>query len=372
MTELPAWLTPLLEAASMRETDRWAIEQGVPGLELMERAGNAALSALERLASDGPVTVFCGKGNNGGDGLVVARLLRAAGREVRVVCVAPPREFRGDALVNLERLRGAAPLRLDGLAWERHVAGAEQEQPQDLFPGGVTLVDALLGTGFEGEPRGAVAEAIALINDSRAPVLSIDVPSGVDASSGEVAGAAVHAVLTPTFHAPKPGLWINPGKAHAGEVEVCDIGIPRGAPDTSSIGLMTRALLGELPRRPPDGTKFTSGHVLVVGGSRGLTGAPMMSARASMRAGAGYVTVCVPSSLQGILAASGVPELMTRGLPEDDGGLAADALAPALEAGARGGALALGPGLGRRIAPSSSRARSRARRRCRSCSTRMG
>jgi NAD(P)H-hydrate epimerase len=348
VTELPAWLTPLLTAASMRASDRWAIEQqGVPGIELMERAGNAALAALERLSPDGPVTVLCGKGNNGGDGLVVARLLRAAGREARVVCVASPREFKGDAQVNLERLPGAAPLRLDGLPWEHAGGDAEQQGSPHLFARGVVLVDALLGTGFEGEPRGAVAEAIALINHSQAPVLSIDVPSGVDSSTGEVAGAAVHAALTTTFHAAKPGLWINPGKAHAGEVEVCDIGIPRGAPHASSIGLMTRALLGTLPRRSPDGTKFTSGHVLVVGGSRGLTGAPTMSARASMRAGAGYVTACVPASLQAIVAGSGVPELMTRGLPEDDGSLTADALALALEAGARGGAIALGPGLGR-------------------------
>lgn len=343
MTALPAWLTPLLDAESMRATDRWAIEQqGVPGLELMERAGEGAFAALEQLSPDGPVTIFCGKGNNGGDGLVVARLLRECGRPASVVCVGPPHELKGDALANLRRLPGPGPVNLEGEPWEQDAGGAT-----DLLPRGVTLVDALLGTGFQGEPRGAVAQAIELIDRADVPVLSIDVPSGVDASSGEIAGMAVRAWRTATFHAMKPGLWINPGKSRAGEVQVIDIGIPRGAPAQASVGLITQEALELLPRRAPDGTKFTSGHVLVAGGSRGLTGAPTMSARASMRAGAGYVTVCLPACAQPVVAASGFPELMTRALPEQEGGLCPEALAPVLEAAARGGAVALGPGLGR-------------------------
>jgi NAD(P)H-hydrate epimerase len=154
-------------------------------------------------------------------------------------------------------------------------------------------------------------------------------------------------VRTVTFHAGKPGLWIRPGKAHAGEVETVDIGIPRGAPATSTIGLIDPSVLGALPRRGASSTKFTSGHVLVAGGSRGLTGAPTMTARAGMRAGAGYVTACVPSSLQAILAAGGTPELMTVGLPDEDGALTPDGVEQVLQAAERGGALALGPGLGR-------------------------
>jgi NAD(P)H-hydrate epimerase len=178
-------------------------------------------------------------------------------------------------------------------------------------------------------------------------VVSIDVPSGVDASTGVVAGRAVCASVTVTFHAAKPGLWIHPGKAHAGAVETIDIGIPRGAPQAASVGLIECSVLDALPRRQATSTKFTSGHVLVVGGSRGLTGAPRMAARASMRAGAGYVTVCVPASLQPIIAAAETPELMTRGLSEEDGSLSAEAAADVLEASERGGALALGPGMGR-------------------------
>jgi hydroxyethylthiazole kinase-like uncharacterized protein yjeF len=341
---LPAWLIPLPDAETMRAIDRWAIdEQGVPGLELMEHAGTGVARAVERLAPDGPVAVVCGKGNNGGDGLVVARVLREAGRQARVACVAPPQDFGGDALVNLERLPGEPPLQLP--------AGAEgppgARRRAAVFEGATVVVDALLGTGFAGTPRGVAAEAIAAINDTGAPVVSVDVPSGVDASTGVVAEPAVRATLTVTFHAAKPGLWIRPGKACAGQVQTLDIGVPRGAPERAQVGLIAPSVLERLPRRTACSTKFTSGHVFVVGGSRGLTGAPRMAARASMRTGAGYLTACVPASLQALVAGAGTPELMTRGLADEDGALTEAAAASALEETARGGALALGPGLGR-------------------------
>jgi ADP-dependent NAD(P)H-hydrate dehydratase / NAD(P)H-hydrate epimerase len=335
---LPDWLIPLLDAETMRAVDRWAIEErGVGSLELMERAGAGVARVLERVAPDGPVAVVCGKGNNGGDGLVLARLLREAGRSVTVVCAASVDEFGGDARANLERLAGEAPLELAG----------DREQAEQALAGAVVIVDALLGTGFEGSPRGLVGEAIEALNTARAPVVSVDLPSGVDASTGVVSGAAVRATRTVTFHAQKPGLWIAPGKEHVGKVERVDIGIPRGAPDDTTIGLIRPSVLDALPRRAASSTKFSSGHVLVVGGSLGLTGAPRMAAHAAMRAGAGYVTACVPASLQAILAAAAPPELMTRGLPDDDGGLTPAGVASVLEASERGGALALGPGLGR-------------------------
>jgi ADP-dependent NAD(P)H-hydrate dehydratase / NAD(P)H-hydrate epimerase len=340
---LPDWLTPLPDAETMRAVDRWAIEErGVPSLELMERAGAAVARTVERISPDGPIAVVCGKGNNGGDGLVVARLLRDAGREVAVVCVAPPQEFSGDARENLNRLKGDPPLLLLG--------GAENEGDQSCaraIAGAVALVDALLGTGFEGEPRGLMIEAIDAINASAAMVVSVDVPSGVAASSGVVSGRAVRAMATVTFHTAKPGLWIRPGKAHAGVVETVDIGIPRGAPQTATIGLLEPSVLDLLPRRQASSTKFTSGHVLVVGGSRGLMGAPRMAAHASMRTGAGYVTACVPGSLQPTLASAGPPELMSRALPDDDGALTTEGEERILKETERGGALALGPGLGR-------------------------
>jgi ADP-dependent NAD(P)H-hydrate dehydratase / NAD(P)H-hydrate epimerase len=346
---LPPWLVPLFDAETARKVDRWAIEEcGVAGLELMERAGGGVARAVERLAPDGPVTVVCGKGNNGGDGLVVARLLRDCGREVTVVCAAAPDELAGDARANLERLPGKPPVRLSGVPWDSSAStehaptGAAGAPLRDAL-----IVDALLGTGFAGEPHGAVAEAIDAVNAAAARVVSVDVPSGVDASTGVVAGRAVRASLTVTFHTAKPGLWIRPGKAHAGEVQTIDIGIPRGAPERASLGLIADGVLAELPRREASSTKFSSGHVLVAGGSRGLTGAPRMAATASMRAGAGYVTACVPASLQDVAAAGATPELMTRGLPDDDGAHTPDGVAAVLEACARAGALALGPGLGR-------------------------
>jgi NAD(P)H-hydrate epimerase len=359
MGALPEWCLPLPDAEAMRAIDRWAIdEQGVPSLDLMERAGIGVARAVEQLASDGPVTVLCGKGNNGGDGLVAARLLRDAGRKVDVLTAGPPDELKGDARENLLRLPGAAPVQMDfaGAGSFPSVSDAGAEASTVDGPsvvGGVGLlhrsaaiVDALLGTGFAGEPRGVIAEAIDAANACGVPVLSVDVPSGVDASTGVVCARAVRAAITVTFHAAKPGLWIHPGKAHAGEVRTLDIGIPRGAPAAAGIGLIERSVLRLLPHRGAASTKFSSGHVLVAGGSRGLTGAPRMAAHAAMRAGAGYVTACVPASVQMILAAGGLPELMTRGLPDEDGSLVVAGVDAVLEAAQRGGALALGPGLG--------------------------
>lgn len=335
MSALPSWCEPLLDAPQMRAVDRWAIdERGIPSQELMERAGEAVVRALQELSHDGAVAVVCGKGNNGGDGLVVARLLREAAREVSVVCVAQPSELSPDARANFERLPGDQPLQ-----FERPAAQAAIGQVE-------VIVDALLGTGFSGAPRGGVAEAIEVVNAAPGRVLSVDVPSGVDASSGVVAGVAVQAQMTVSFHAGKPGLWIHPGKGCAGDVSACEIGIPRGAPAASEVGLTGEGVLGELPRRTSGSTKFSSGHVVVVGGSSGLSGAPAMASLAAMRAGAGYVTACVPESLRGVLDTQ-LMEVMTRGLPDEHGALTAEGLADALESLERAGALALGPGLGR-------------------------
>jgi NAD(P)H-hydrate epimerase len=328
---LPDWLAPLPDAEAMRGTDRWAIEdRGVPSLDLMERAGAGLARLTEAAVPDGPIAVVCGKGNNGGDGLVAARLLRDLGRAVTVLATGDLRESTPDSRANLERLPG------DGV--RPFAAGA--------LDGHAGYVDALLGTGFAGEPRGAVAEAIAALNAAGGPVVSADVPSGVDASTGETAGEAVRAAATATFHLPKLGLWVNPGKRHAGVVHVVDIGIPRGAPLPLEGGLIGPEVVGAVPRRGADGTKFDSGHVLVAGGSTGLTGAPSLTALAAARAGAGYVTACVPASLQAIFATRFI-EVMTRAVADDDGSFAPAGVETVLAAAERGGALALGPGIGR-------------------------
>src|SRR6202043_1245011 len=237
-----------------------------------------------------------------------------------------PGEFSGDARSNLEWLSGPEPLSLDAA----------------IAADTTLVIDALLGTGATGAPRGRVAEAIEAIGACGVTVLSADVPSGVDASSGEVAGAAVAAAATATFHAAKPGLWIEPGRDRAGRVHVLDIGIPPGAPVAADIGLMRDEVLTVIPRRGVRSTKFTSGRVLVVGGSPGLTGAPSLSALAAARAGAGYVTVCVPAALS-LVFETRLLEAMTLALPDERGEHTVDGGGAA----ARGGALVLGPGLGR-------------------------
>jgi ADP-dependent NAD(P)H-hydrate dehydratase / NAD(P)H-hydrate epimerase len=330
---LPDWLQPLPDAARMRAMDAWAIEdQGVPSLELMERAGLGLAELAQERAPVGRIVVVCGKGNNGGDGLVAARLLRDWGREVDVVLLAEPGELSGDPAANLERLPGEPPRPWDPAA----LAGA------------AGVVDAILGTGFSGEPREPARGAIEAINAAGATVVAADVPSGVDASSGAVEGVAVRAAATATFHAAKPGLWIHPGKGRAGEVRVVEIGIPPQPPalaevDTGLIGPGVGALV---PSRAAASTKFSSGAVLLCGGSRGLTGAPSLAAEAAMRTGAGYVTALVPASLEPIFE-NRLLEVMTRALPDDGGALTPGGADAVLAACERADALILGPGLGR-------------------------
>jgi ADP-dependent NAD(P)H-hydrate dehydratase / NAD(P)H-hydrate epimerase len=330
-TPLPDWLDPLFEAAEMRAVDAWAIEgQGVPSLDLMERAGAGLARVTAAVARAGPVRVVVGKGNNGGDGLVAARLLREDGREADVLSVAPPAELRGDAAANLERLPGAPP---------------EPFAPERLERSGA-VVDALLGTGFEGSPREPVASAIAAINAQDAPVVACDVPSGVNASTGEVEGEAVRAAATATFQASKVGLHVEPGKSRAGRVEVVEIGIPRGAPSGEAAGLISERVLALYPRRGRTGSKFGSGVVVIAGGSVGLTGAPTMAARSAQRTGAGYVQVAVPGPAQSAVDLR-LLEQMSRGLPDDDGFHTPRGVEVVAEMAERAGAVVLGPGIGR-------------------------
>ncbi len=332
---LPDWLEPLPDAAQQRALDEWAIGKlGIPGLDLMERAGTGlAKLAAERVPA-GRIAVVCGRGNNGGDGFVTARLLREQGREVDVFLLSAPEELRGDARTNLERLPGPAPVAFTAAALD----------------GVHGIVDAILGTGFQGVARQPAAGAIEAINaardDGEAVVVAVDVPSGVDASTGEVEGPGVRADATATFHAAKPGLWIAPGKGHAGEVRVIDIGIPDGGPVQPLVGLIGPGVLAGIPRRGADSTKFAAGSVLVCGGSIGLTGAPSLASQSAMRAGAGYVTACVPRSLNTIFEVR-LLEVMSAPLPDSDGSLGPEAAPEVLERAKRVQSLVLGPGLGR-------------------------
>jgi ADP-dependent NAD(P)H-hydrate dehydratase / NAD(P)H-hydrate epimerase len=328
---LPDWLDPLPDAGQQRALDEWAIgELGIPGLDLMERAGRGMGELVLELVPSGRVAVVCGKGNNGGDGFVCARMLRELGREVQVLLLGAADELQGDAKTNCERLPGPPP---------------EPFEPSRL-DGAAAIVDAILGTGFSGVPREPAAGAIEAINRAGATVIACDVPSGVDASSGEARGAAVGAVATATFNAAKPGLWISPGKDHAGKVTVIDIGIPPGGPAEPQIGLISDRASDGVPRRGRESTKFAAGSVQVCGGSIGLTGAPCMASEAAARAGAGYVTALVPRSLN-LIFEMRLLEVMTVPLPDTDGSLDQAGAATVLERTGRADAFVLGPGIGR-------------------------
>ena len=296
----------------------------------MEAAGRAVAEAVAGSAPQGPVRVVCGKGNNGGDGFVAARLLREMGFEVEALLLWPGEELRGDAAVNFERFGGEVV--------EGDIAGR--------LAGSGAVVDAIFGTGFEGAPRGPAAAAIAAINACGAPVVACDIASGVDASSGEVAGEAVEADVTVSFHAAKLGQRIAPGKWHTGELRVASIGIPAGAPGEPAGGEIDPAVLAPAPRRGPHSTKFSSGQVAIAGGSRGLTGAVRMTSLAAIRAGAGYATVAVPADLELVFEIA-QPEVMSVACPGGDGCLVPASEKAVLRVFERAAAGVLGPGLGR-------------------------
>jgi len=328
---MESWLKPLYDAEGMRAVDRWAIEEReVPSLELMEAAGRAVAEAVAELAPKGPVRAVCGKGNNGGDGFVAARLLREMGFEVEVLLLWPGEELRGDAAANYERSGGNL---VEGDSF-----GA--------LGGSGAVVDAIFGTGFEGAPREPAAAAIRAINGCGAPVVACDIASGVDASSGEVAGEAVEADLSVSFHAAKLGQRVAPGKWRTGELRVVPIGIPAGAPGQAVAGEIDASVLELAPRRGPHSTKFSSGQVAVAGGSRGLTGAVRMASLAAIRAGAGYATVAVPADLEMVFELA-QPEVMSVGSPGGDGCLVPASEKAVLRTFERAAAGIFGPGLGK-------------------------
>ncbi|HXF31863.1 MAG TPA: NAD(P)H-hydrate dehydratase [Solirubrobacterales bacterium] len=329
------WLRGLYDAEGMRAADSWAIEgQGISSLELMETAGQAVAEAVARLSPEGTVRVVCGKGNNAGDGLVAARVLRGMGFKAEALLLWPAAELSEDAAANLDRLGGGIEV---------------GDDIEARLEGSGAVVDAIFGTGFAGAPRApamAAIEAIATTAAEGAPVVACDIASGVDATTGEVAGAVVEADVTVTFHGAKVGQFVAPGKWATGELWLAPIGIPDGAPEPGAAGVIEPAVLDLAPRRGARSTKFSSGQVTIAGGSRGLTGAVRMSSTAAIRAGAGYATVAVPADLEPVFEAAEV-EVMSRGIGETPGRLGVEAADDLLAAFERAAAGVLGPGLGR-------------------------
>lgn len=319
----------LWTAAQVRELDRRAIEErGVPGRELMERAGAAALEALlRRWPGSNAVTVVCGAGNNAGDGYVVARLARRAGLGVRVLALADPAALRGDAA------SACGDFGAEGGQFARWDGSGD--------PGGDgPLVDGLLGTGIDRPLSGPFAAAVESINGADRPVLALDIPSGLHADTGAVMGDAVRAELTVSFIGLKLGLFTGRGPAFAGEVAWSDLGVPPGLErglDPAALRLESPALRDWFPPRRRDAHKGCFGHVLVIGGDHGMGGAARLAGEAALRAGAGLVSIATrPEHTTAILAAR--PELMCRGIEQPA------ELDPML---ARATLIAAGPGLGR-------------------------
>jgi NAD(P)H-hydrate epimerase len=338
---------PVFTAAQMRRLDARAVrERGIPGATLMENAGRGAAEAMLRALSERGVrarglrvAVVCGKGGNGGDGFVVARRLRRAGARPEVYLAAPPSEITGDAAVKYRALSGAG---LVGTV----VSDAARVAP--ALARADVVVDALLGTGVRGPLSALVAALIGAINASGRPVVALDVPSGLPADGEPPAGPVVHAWLTTTFAGLKIGLVTGPGVDHAGRVVVVDIGAPVDELAGEAQTFMPEGadVAALLPTRRRDSHKGRYGHLLVVAGSVGKTGAAALCARAAMRAGTGLVTVATAASAQPVVAAL-ILEAMSEPLPETDAHTVSLAARDTLVtlAGPRD-AVALGPGLG--------------------------
>jgi NAD(P)H-hydrate epimerase len=325
----------------MRAIDRAAIvDLGIPALTLMDRAGRGVADAAAALAGPcGRVVVVCGGGNNGGDGYVAARLLRASGRDARVMALVPAERLSPDARA-VRELAARAGVPVDDGVPGSLPAGA-----------GDVVVDAIFGTGLGRPPEGAFAAAIGVIEAARAAgaaVLAVDVPSGLSADTGRPLGACVHADRTVTFAFQKRGLAVHPGLALAGDVTVVDIGIPPEAAERVPVScelLTEREARALLPPRRPDAHKGDAGRLLVVAGAAGKTGAAHLALTGALRGGAGLVTLAARAEVLPF-ALAGRPEAMSVALP-GDGPLGPGDLAALLEAARGVDALVIGPGIPR-------------------------
>ncbi len=337
----------LVDAKTMQELDRQTIEGlGIPGIVLMENAGRGCCDILTSQFSDdllGGCLVVAGPGNNGGDGFVIARYLKEKGVLVRVICLSKMEKFKADALTNLNICRNMG---IEIYECPDEVSVLER---QSLFETCPVIVDAIFGTGLSRQVTGHFAKAISMINNSAARILAVDISSGLSSDDGTVLGVAVRADCTVTMAAAKIGHVNWPGRLYTGRLCVVDIGIPAAS-------IAKAAHYAEFFQedefkacfqpRPVDGHKGTFGHLLIIGGSRGKTGAACLAAQGALRSGAGLVTVAAPRSSQFIIAGK-LTEAMTEGLMETPIGEpsfhAVDGLVDLYE---RKRAVCIGPGLG--------------------------
>ncbi|HBK81653.1 MAG TPA: bifunctional ADP-dependent NAD(P)H-hydrate dehydratase/NAD(P)H-hydrate epimerase [Nitrospinae bacterium] len=336
---------PIATAEEMGRVDTRAIESfGIPSAALMETAGGRAAQIIwERFGKPGlRVLVLAGKGNNGGDGFVIARHLLNRGAAVRVMAIFPLEEASGDSAIFLSILK-KMDIGIEEAGGEEGISAlASAARHCDL------VVDALLGTGFAPPARGFIGEALSALSGVRTPIAAVDIPSGLDATSGAAEPPFLSAELTVTFGALKRGHYLMPAAGYAGEVRLIDIGIPRACLDEENISLrlIERSdVAGFLPIRRVDAHKGDAGHLLVLAGSKGMMGAALLAASAGLRMGAGKVTLAVPESLT-FAVESGPPEIMALSLPETSAGTADQAAFDLILESALGmDALVLGPGM---------------------------
>ncbi|NLC71074.1 MAG: NAD(P)H-hydrate dehydratase [Desulfuromonadaceae bacterium] len=336
----------LVTAEEIRLLDRHAMDDyGVPGVVLMENAGRGAALYFHdffRSLHPGPLLVVCGKGNNGGDGYVIARHMENLGWKIRVLVLAERKAVSGDARVNLEILLRS------GMEVDFAVDAASLAPTLEKMAGMRLIIDAIFGSGLGAEVRGHFAAAIDWINASGAAVGAVDIASGVDAGKGLILGCAVKAACTSTFAFPKVGQMIQPGASHGGKIKTIDIGMPRALLAKVSdrqLFIDAEAAAGFLPERPLTGHKGTFGHLLVVAGAVGKSGAAVLAAEGGLRSGAGLVTAACPAAVHGILEAK-LTEAMTAPLPDLQGELSLQAYEKVVSLAEGKKALAMGPGLG--------------------------
>lgn len=331
-------MLPILTPSESAALDRASGERGVTVEELMENAGRAVARAATMIAGGAygrRAVVVCGKGNNGGDGLVAARHLERWGMGVSVVLMADAASLRDASALNFRRFanRGGRWRGNDPELLDRELARAD------------VVVDAIFGTGFRGSPEGDLAEAIRAINGGLAPAVAVDIPSGVEGETGAVRGEAVLADFTVTFGALKPGVVFFPGAAHAGELEVADIGFPPNLVRTD-LWLAERGDVARLLKpRDPESHKRAAGAVLVLAGSRAMTGAAILTATAAYRAGAGLVTLAVPEGILPVVEGA-IAEATFLPLPETEEGSVSEEAWPVIrERLGEVESAAVGPGL---------------------------
>jgi ADP-dependent NAD(P)H-hydrate dehydratase / NAD(P)H-hydrate epimerase len=335
----------ILNSEQMRDADRRTIQEiGIPAIVLMENAGRQIVAALETTFDDlaeRSVAILCGRGNNGGDGFVVARTLLQRGVDVSVFVIGDVDAIRGDARLNLEILGrlGLTVVEInDEQTWELHFSE---------ISGCDLIVDAIFGTGLKTPLQGMLETVAADVNASGIPVVAVDIPSGLSADTSELIGDCIDASLTITLGAPKLPLVLPPAEMHAGDIIIADIGIPDDVIESVEgprIELLTRARMrGFLQPRSADSHKGDYGHVLVIAGSPGRSGAAHLAGAAALRSGAGLVTIATAAACQPIVAAM-TPEYMTDIVPELDGGLDPSYVDVVLERAFD--VIAIGPGIG--------------------------